>query len=65
MMETFERIVLEYQDKIFRLTLSFLRDRAAAEETTQDVLLRIWKGLSPRRSNVRHRRIGGVENITH
>ena len=37
---------------------------SAAKETTRDVLLRIWKGLSPRRSNVRHRRIGGVENIT-
>jgi RNA polymerase sigma-70 factor, ECF subfamily len=45
MVEQFERIVREYQDRIFRLSYSFLRDRTAAEETTQDVLLRIWKGL--------------------
>ncbi len=50
MVERFERIVSEYQDKIFRLSYSFLRDRAAAEETTQDVLLRIWKGLPGFRS---------------
>jgi RNA polymerase sigma-70 factor, ECF subfamily len=50
MVERFERIVREYQDKIFRLSYSFLRDRAAAEETTQDVLLRIWKGLQGFRS---------------
>jgi RNA polymerase sigma-70 factor, ECF subfamily len=50
MVEQFERIAREYQDKIFRLSYSFLRDRAAAEETTQDVLLRIWKGLPGFRS---------------
>ncbi len=50
MMDNFERIVREFQDKIFRLSYSFLRDRAAAEETTQDVLLRIWKGLPGFRS---------------
>jgi RNA polymerase sigma-70 factor, ECF subfamily len=50
MVEKFERIVCEYQDKIFRLSYSFLRDRGAAEETTQDVLLRVWKGLPGFRS---------------
>jgi RNA polymerase sigma-70 factor (ECF subfamily) len=45
MLEKFERIVREYQDKIFRLCYSMLRDRAAAEETAQDVLVRVWKGL--------------------
>ena len=45
MAEEFERIVREFQDKIFRLAYSMLLDRAAAEETTQDVLLRVWKGL--------------------
>jgi RNA polymerase sigma-70 factor (ECF subfamily) len=50
MVEKFERIEREYRDKIFRLSYSFLRDRAAAEETTQDVLLRIWKGLPGFRS---------------
>jgi RNA polymerase sigma-70 factor (ECF subfamily) len=51
MMETFEKIALEYQDKIFRLSYSFLRDRSAAEEITQEVLLRIWKGLPSFRSD--------------
>ncbi len=41
----FERIVREYQDRIFRLALSMLGDHAAAEEAAQDALLRIWKGL--------------------
>ena len=50
MVESFEQIVREYQDKIFRLAFSFLRDRTAAEDTSQDVLLRIWKGLPGFRS---------------
>jgi RNA polymerase sigma-70 factor (ECF subfamily) len=45
MAEDFERIIREYQDKIFRLAYSMLGDRAAAEETAQDVLVRVWKGL--------------------
>jgi len=45
MAEEFNRIVQEYQDKIFRLAYSMLGDRAAAEETAQDVLVRVWKGL--------------------
>lgn len=46
MAEDFERIVREYQDKIFRLAFSMLGDRAAAEETAQDVLVRVWRGLA-------------------
>ena len=49
-MEKFEKIVRDYQDKIFRLSYSILRNRAAAEETAQDVLVRIWKGLPGFRS---------------
>ena len=41
----FERIAAEYQDRIFRLALSILGDRAAAEEAAQDALVRIWRGL--------------------
>ena len=41
----FERIAAEYQDRIFRLAVSILGDRAAAEEAAQDALVRIWKGL--------------------
>jgi RNA polymerase sigma-70 factor (ECF subfamily) len=46
MEEEFERIVREYQDKIFRLAFSMLGDRAAAEEAAQDALVRVWKGLA-------------------
>jgi RNA polymerase sigma factor (sigma-70 family) len=45
MAEEFERIVREFQDKVFRLAFSMLGDRAAAEETAQEVLFRVWKGL--------------------
>ena len=43
--EEFDRIVREYQDRIFRLACSMLGDRAAAEEAAQEALVRIWKGL--------------------
>jgi RNA polymerase sigma-70 factor, ECF subfamily len=45
MAEDFDRIVREYQDKIYRLAFSMLGDRAAAEEAAQDALVRIWRGL--------------------
>ena len=45
MEEEFERIVQEFQHKIFRLAYSLMGDRGAAEEIAQDVLVRIWKGL--------------------
>ncbi len=41
----FETIAAQYQDRIFRLSLSMLGDRAGAEEAAQDALVRIWKGL--------------------
>jgi RNA polymerase sigma-70 factor, ECF subfamily len=45
MEEAFERIVREYQDRIYRLALSIMGEPAAAEEAAQDALVRIWKGL--------------------
>ncbi len=50
MLERLERVIRDYQDKIYRLCYSMLRDRAAAEETAQDVLVRVWKGLPGFRS---------------
>ena len=44
-MAEFEPVVREYQDRIFRLALSMLEDRVAAEETAQEVLVRVWRGL--------------------
>jgi RNA polymerase sigma-70 factor (ECF subfamily) len=43
--EAFALLVPRYRDKVFRLTFSMLRDRALAEDTTQDVLLRVWRAL--------------------
>jgi RNA polymerase sigma-70 factor (ECF subfamily) len=43
--EAFAILLPRYRDKVFRLTFSMLRDRAMAEDTTQDVLLRVWRAL--------------------
>lgn len=43
--EAFELVLDRYQDKVFRLTFSMLRNEAQAQDTTQDVFVRIWKGL--------------------
>jgi RNA polymerase sigma-70 factor, ECF subfamily len=43
--EAFALLVPRYRDKVFRLTFSMLRDRSMAEDTTQDVFLRIWRAL--------------------
>jgi len=51
MTEEFERIVREYQDRIFRLSLAILGDRDAAQDASQDVLVRVWKGLPGFRSD--------------
>ena len=45
MEEEFERIVREFQHKIFRLAFSLMGNRDAAEDIAQEVLVRIWKGL--------------------
>ena len=38
-------LVDRYQDKVFHLALSLARDRTLAEDMTQDIFIRIWKGL--------------------
>ena len=43
--EAFALLLPRYRDKVFRLIFSMLRDRALAEDTTQDVFLRIWRAL--------------------
>lgn len=50
MAENFEQIMQEYRHRILRLGYSMLRDRAAAEEVTQEVLVRVWRGLPGFRS---------------
>jgi RNA polymerase sigma-70 factor (ECF subfamily) len=41
----FEEVLGTYQDKVFRLCCAMLGNRALAEETAQDVFLRVWKAL--------------------
>ena len=43
--EAFERLVQRYATKVFHLACSFLRNETQAEDMTQEILLRIWKGL--------------------
>jgi RNA polymerase sigma-70 factor, ECF subfamily len=43
--EAFAMLLPRYRDKVFRLTFSMLRDRAQAEDTTQDIFLRVWRAL--------------------
>jgi RNA polymerase sigma-70 factor (ECF subfamily) len=41
----FEVVLPRYRDRVFRLSLSILRDPTAAEDAAQDVFLRLWKAL--------------------
>jgi RNA polymerase sigma-70 factor (ECF subfamily) len=41
----FEVLLGRYQQKVFHLALSMLRQEAPAEDLAQDIFLRIWKGL--------------------
>jgi RNA polymerase sigma-70 factor (ECF subfamily) len=43
--EAFEVLLDRYQDKVFRLAFSMMRNEAQAQDATQDVFVRIWKGL--------------------
>ena len=41
----FEALVNQYRDKVYRLIFSIVREKAPAEELTQDVFLKIWRVL--------------------
>lgn len=41
----FELLLDRYQEKVFRLTFSILKEAAKAEEVTQDIFLKLWKAL--------------------
>jgi RNA polymerase sigma-70 factor (ECF subfamily) len=40
-----ERLLDLYEKKVFQLAVVMLRDRARAEEITQDVFLKVWRAL--------------------
>lgn len=44
--EAFEILLTQYQNKVFRLACAMLGNKALAEETSQEVFIRIWKALA-------------------
>ncbi len=43
--DAFDRLLPEFQNRVFRLALAILADSALAEDIAQEVFVRIWKGL--------------------
>ena len=43
--QAFELVVKQYQTKVFRLAFSILGNREQAEDTSQEILFRIWRAL--------------------
>ena len=43
--EAFDRLLPEFQNKVFRLAYAMLGDAALAEDMAQEVFIRIWKAL--------------------
>ena len=41
----FGLLLVRYQEKVFRLAFSIVRDAGRAEEATQDIFLKLWKAL--------------------
>ncbi len=44
--KAFDEIVMRYRDRIFAIAIGLLRNRADAEEITQDALIRAYRGLA-------------------
>ena len=45
-LKSFEVLIDEYQDQIFRLILGILKNHATSQEITQDVFIKSWKHLN-------------------
>jgi RNA polymerase sigma-70 factor, ECF subfamily len=43
--QALERILQDYQGKVFRMAVVMLRDSGRAEEVTQDIFLKLWRAL--------------------
>jgi RNA polymerase sigma-70 factor (ECF subfamily) len=41
----FEIVLPRYRERVFRLSLSILRESSAAEDASQDVFVRLWRAL--------------------
>ncbi len=44
-LEAFELLLCQYENKVFHLACAMLGDRGLAEETAQEVFIRVWKAL--------------------
>jgi RNA polymerase sigma-70 factor (ECF subfamily) len=44
--EAFDLLLPEYQNKVFRLAFAMLGDAALAEDTAQEVFVRVWKAIA-------------------
>lgn len=42
----FDLVVGAYKERVFRLALSILKERAAAEDAAQETFVRVWKALA-------------------
>lgn len=43
--EAFEVLVVRYRDRVFRVALRMVGDRASAEDVAQEALVAVWRGL--------------------
>jgi RNA polymerase sigma-70 factor (ECF subfamily) len=43
--QALERLLHDYQGKVFRMALVILRESGRAEEVTQDIFLKLWRAL--------------------
>src|SRR5580704_3558742 len=43
--EAFALLLERFKEKVFRLAFSMLRNETQAEDATQDIFVRVWKGL--------------------
>jgi RNA polymerase sigma-70 factor (ECF subfamily) len=43
--EALEQLLERYETKVFSMAVALIRDRARAEDVTQDIFLKVWQGL--------------------
>ena len=43
--EALERLLDGYEQKVYRMAVAMLKDAGRAEETTQDIFLKVWRAL--------------------
>jgi len=51
----FNQLLAKYQEKVLHLCYAMLGNRALAEETAQDVFIKIWPSTHPQRTRAANR----------